>query len=177
VRESLAFISVGANIEPQHNIRTALALLQKRAPVVASSTFYRTEPLGRPGQPLFLNGVWLIRSQSGPREVRDGILHPIERQLGRRRTADRFAPRTIDLDLILYDDLVVSDGDLTLPHGDLRRPFVYVPVLELLADSSLAADEPLRDRIAALLPEAAPAVEPGEKLDAFTEELRAMLGR
>ena len=175
--ESLAFISVGANIEPQRNIRVALRLLQKHAPVVASSTFYRTEPLGRPAQPLFLNGVWLIRPQTGPREVRDGILHPIERQLGRRRTADKFAPRTIDLDLILYDDLVVSDGALTLPHGDLRRPFVYVPVLELLADSSLAVDEPLRDRIRALLPEAASEAEPGERLDAFTEELRAMLQR
>jgi len=177
VRESLAFISVGSNIEPERNIPAALTLLQKHAPVVASSTFYRTEPLGRPGQPLFLNGVWLIRPQTGPREVRDGILHPIERQLGRRRTADQFAPRTTDLDLTLYDDLVVSDGDLTLPHGDLRRPFVHVPVLELLADSLLAPDELLRGRIAALVPEAAFAAEPGEKLDAFTEELRAMLQR
>ena len=109
--------------------------------------------------------------------MRDGILHPTERQLGRRRTADKCAPRPIDLDLILYDDLVVSDGDLTLPHGDLRRPFVYLPVLELLADSSLQVDEPLLERIRALLPEAAFEAAPGEKLGVFTEALRALLQR
>ncbi|MBN2129970.1 MAG: 2-amino-4-hydroxy-6-hydroxymethyldihydropteridine diphosphokinase [Sedimentisphaerales bacterium] len=175
--ESIAFIAVGANIEPQRNIRAALTLLQQYTQVLASSTFYRTEPVGRPGQPHFINGVWLIRPQRGPREVRDEILHPVERQLGRRRTADKYAPRPIDLDLILYDDRVVCDGDLTLPHGDLRRPFVCVPVLELLVDSSLAPDAPLLDRIRALLPDAMSQAEPGEQLNAFTGELRSLLQR
>jgi len=175
VRESIAFIAVGANIEPEDNIRAALTLLQKQTQVVASSTFYRTEPLGRPGQPLFINGAWLIRTGTDPLDVRDRMLRPIEHQLGRRRTADKFAPRTIDLDLILYDDLVVSDGDLTLPHPDLSRPFVHLPVLELLTDSAFDMDELLFGRIRNLLPEAVSAAEAGETLDVFTEALRALL--
>jgi len=177
VCESIAFIAVGANIEPESNIRAALTLLQKQTQVVASSTFYRTEPFGRPGQPLFINGVWLIRPQTSPLGVRDEILRLVERQLGRRRTADKFAPRPIDLDLILYDDLVVSDGDLTLPHPDLSRPFVYLPVLELLTDLAFDRGGPLLGRIRDLLPGAVSAAEPGEKLDVFTEALRALLQR
>jgi len=177
VRESIAFIAVGANIEPESNIRAALTLLQKQVQVVASSTFYRTEPLGCPDQPLFVNGAWLIHTGTDPLGVRDRMLRPIERQLGRRRTADKFAPRPIDLDLTLYDDLVVSDEDLTLPAPDLSRPFVYLPVLELLADSALDRDGLLFGRIRNLLPQAVPAAEPGEKLDAFTEALRALLQR
>ena len=172
---SVAFFSVGANIRPESNIRAALTLLREQACVCASSTFYRTRPLQCPNQPFFVNGVWLLRTDKDPLAVRNELLRPIEDSLGRRRTADKFGPRTIDLDLILYDDLAVSDGDLTLPHPDLSRPFVCVPVLELVADCIADIGESLCDRIGRLLPRTVPALKPGEELPAFTRQLRKLL--
>ena len=129
---SIAFIAVGSNIEPEKNIPSALAALAKQMRVTASSTFYRTEPVGPEGQPPFVNGVWRVATTLEPAHMRNAILGPIEFALGRRRTADRFAPRPIDLDLVLYDDRVVTDAELRLPHPDLVRPFVHGPVRELL---------------------------------------------
>lgn len=172
---SVAFISVGTNIEPLQHVRAALAALQRRARVVSSSTFYRTEPIGRPDQPWFINGVWRIETDVAASCVKARLLEPIEMQLGRRRTCDRFAARTIDLDLVLYNDLAVNESALTLPHPDLRRPFVYVPVVELLDEMSSRGDEGLAGRMRTLLPERAPAEAPGETLEAFTQQLREML--
>jgi len=175
VSGSIAFVSVGANIQPQANIRAALALLREQACVCASSTFYRTRPLRCADQPFFVNGVWLLRTDKDPLAVRNELLRPIEDRLGRRRTAEKFGPRTIDLDLILYNDLTVSHGDLTLPHPDLSRPFVCVPVLELLADCIADMGESLCERIGKLLPQTTPAAKPGEELPAFTRQLRKLL--
>ena len=172
---SAAFISVGANIEPLQNIRAALAALQKSARVVSSSTFYRTEPVGRPHQPWFINGVWRIDTDLTASCVKTQLLGPIERQLGRRRTSDKFAARTMDLDLVLYNDLAVNERGLTLPHPDLRRSFVYVPVVELLDDMSSQRGDGLAGRMRALLPESAPPGAPGETLEGFTQQLRDML--
>ena len=92
---ALAFIAVGANIEPQKNIRAALEMLRQTTRLVASSRFYRTEPLGGWGQAAYLNGVWLIETHLLPADVRSSLLSPVEQQLGRARTGDKYAPRTI----------------------------------------------------------------------------------
>jgi 2-amino-4-hydroxy-6-hydroxymethyldihydropteridine diphosphokinase len=171
---AMAFISVGANIEPQKNIRAALEILRGATHVVACSTFYRTEPLGGRDQPAYLNGVWLIETDLPAADVKSALLSPIEQQLGRTRTGDKYSPRTIDLDLILYDDLTREDRELRLPHPDLLRPFVYFPVAELLGGMSGASFKDLAQRIRRLLPQA-PAPLPGEPLPEFTRELRALL--
>lgn len=168
-RLSVAFIGVGSNVEPEPNIVSALELLRSRARVTGSSTFYRTEPIGRPGQPTFINGVWRIDTALSPRQIRNELLRPIEEELGRRRCADKFAPRTIDLDLLLCDDLVV-DG---LPHPDLARPFVCGPVHELL-DGAADIEPSLRSRMQRLLPDR-PDVAPGGPLIELTSRLRQML--
>jgi len=174
-RLSVAFISVGSNIEPERNILAALTALIERTHVAGSSTFYRTLPIGRDDQPMFVNGIWLIGTDLKPLAVRNDLLGPVERLLGRRRTEDKFASRTIDLDLTLYDDLVTSDGDLSLPHPDIARPFVQGPILELLEnDDSLIAPE-MRGRIARLLPQHAASEPPGEILEEFTLQLRGLL--
>jgi 2-amino-4-hydroxy-6-hydroxymethyldihydropteridine diphosphokinase len=177
VPESIAFIAVGANIEPERHIEAALALLHEETRVVASSTFYRTDPIGGPDQPPFINGVWLLETNVAPAAIRNEWLRPIESGLGRRRTEDKFAPRTIDLDLVLYDDWTIDDGDVRLPHPDLQRPFVYIPVMELLAGVSATAHGDLPDRIRSLLPRRTTADEPGQKLEHFTEQLRDLLRR
>ncbi len=126
-----AYIAVGSNIEPQRNISAALALLRNHVQVTAISTFYRTAAIDRPDQPDFLNGVFAIRTAAGPRALKFDILRGIENQLGRVRSADKYAARTIDLDVILYGQEVRDEPDLRLPDKDINRPFVGLAVLEL----------------------------------------------
>jgi dihydroneopterin aldolase/2-amino-4-hydroxy-6-hydroxymethyldihydropteridine diphosphokinase len=129
-----AYVAVGSNIEPETNIVSALKLLRSEVEVTGISTFYRTRALNRPEQPDFLNGVLAIRTKIEPRELKYGVLRPIEEQLGRVRSEDKFAPRTIDLDIVLYGDRCVQDGDLHIPDPDIRRSFVGIPVLELATE-------------------------------------------
>ena len=122
-----AFVSIGSNIDPEINVRNAILRLRSTARVKAVSTVYRTEPVGPPGQPPFYNCVVEIETDLAPRELKFQLLRRIESELGRTRGADRFAARTIDLDLVLYDELVMATEDLTLPDPDiLRRPFLAV---------------------------------------------------
>lgn len=127
-----AFISIGSNIDPEINVRDALLRIGASARITAISSVYRTEPVGPPGQPPFYNCVAELETELTPRDLKFRLLRRIESELGRVRGADKFAPRTIDLDLILYDELVMTDGDLTLPDPDiLARPFLAVPLHEL----------------------------------------------
>ncbi len=169
-----AFVSVGSNIDPEGNVIAALAILRERARVTGSSMFYRTRPLGPPGQPAFFNGIWRIDTTLGPAQVREELLKPIETELGRVRTLDRYAPRPIDLDLVLYSDLVMEDEALRLPHPDLVRPFVRIPVLELLNDGDVI-DRNLRSRMLYLVPALTDEAEPGEPLHELTAQMRNML--
>ena len=133
-----AFVSVGANIDPERNVVEALRLLGRRVCVIGVSTFYRTEAIGRPPPQDFLNGVWKVATNVSPRALKFDILRDIERRLGRLRTADRYAARTIDLDVILHGDAVIDEPDLHIPDPDIRtRAFVAVPLLELAPDLRL----------------------------------------
>ena len=174
-RAAVAFVAVGSNIESERNILAALAALQDTVRIVASSMFYRTEPIGRTDQPRFINGVWWIETSLAPLELRQQVLRPTEARLGRLRTRDRFGPRTIDLDLILYNDVVVREGDLILPHPDLARPFVYFPVIELLSPGNADMPDDLRERMRQLLPPSPQCTNPGEPLPEFTRRVRGLL--
>jgi 2-amino-4-hydroxy-6-hydroxymethyldihydropteridine diphosphokinase len=127
-----AFVSVGSNIDPEENTARALSALGREARITKISTVYLTEPEGRPEQPLFYNCVVEIETELSPVELKQKVLREIEKRLGRERTEDKYAARTIDLDLVLYDDLVMTTEGLTLPDPDIvRRPFLAVPLLEL----------------------------------------------
>jgi dihydroneopterin aldolase/2-amino-4-hydroxy-6-hydroxymethyldihydropteridine diphosphokinase len=149
-----AFISVGSNIDPAENVRRALRLLAGQVRIVGISTFYRTRPLGRPEQPDFYNGVVAVETQASAVELKHSVLRAVEQQLGRRRTEDKYAPRTIDLDVLLYDELVAVAEDLTIPDPDIpQRPFLAIPLYELAPDLVLPdSGRPIRD-IAAVLAE------------------------
>jgi 2-amino-4-hydroxy-6-hydroxymethyldihydropteridine diphosphokinase len=172
---SVAFIAVGANLEPEKNIRAALLLLRQATKVTGSSTFYRTMPMGGGDQPPYFNGVWQIETNLSPADVKARLLLSVEQQLGRARTRDKFAPRTIDLDLVLYDDLVLDGSDIKLPHPDLTRPFVYFPVVELLGEMPRGAPAGLPAKIRRLLPQRVPAATPGEPLPELTRELKDLI--
>jgi 2-amino-4-hydroxy-6-hydroxymethyldihydropteridine diphosphokinase len=127
-----AFVSVGSNIDPAANTEQALRLLGSETRITNISTVYQTEAEGRPEQPRYYNCVVEIDTALPPRELKFHVLRKIENKLGRMRGSDKFSARTIDLDLILYDELVMAAEDLTLPDpGIRRRPFLAVPLEEL----------------------------------------------
>ena len=147
-----AFISVASNIDPAENVRRALRLLSREVRIVAVSTFYRTRPLGRPEQDDFYNGVLEVQTGVPPAELKHAVLRRIEEQLGRERTEDKYGPRTVDLDVLLYDELVMDTDDLVLPDPDIpHRPFLAIPLHELAPELVLpGSGRPIQDIAAAL---------------------------
>ena len=161
-------MAVGSNINPAANVRAAIRALALHAPIVAISTVYRTEPEGRPGQPSFYNCVLEIRTEMRPQELKSQVLRRIEADLGRQRTADKYAPRTIDLDLILYGDLVLDTSGLVLPDPQIaRRPFLAVPLSELAPGLKLPGSDSKVVELAAKLP-----LDTMHPLTAYTGRLR-----
>jgi 2-amino-4-hydroxy-6-hydroxymethyldihydropteridine diphosphokinase len=164
---SRAYLAVGSNLDPEDHVRRALRLLREAVSVTAISTFYRTPPRGRPEQPDFLNGVVEVETDLPPRELRAG-LREIEARLGRVRTADKFAARTIDLDLIVYAN--VKD-ELDLPDPEIaERNFLAVPLAELAPELRLPGRGETLAELAAALPRAGLTPQP-----AYTRELREEL--
>ena len=142
-----AFIAVGSNINPAENVLEAIDRLAEQTRVVAVSTVYRTEPLGRPEQPPYYNCVAEIETEIPPLALKQQVLRRVEADLGRERGEDKYAPRTIDLDLVVYDDLIVDTDDLTLPDPQiLHRPFLAIPLRELAPRLTLPGlDRPMKE--------------------------------
>jgi len=132
-----AYVGLGANLgDREGTIRRAVELLgeEEGIEVAAVSALRETNPVGVLDQPRFLNAAAAVETTLPPRSLLDALLR-IERALGRVRDGTRWGPRTIDLDLLLYDDLVLDEGDLRVPHPELHaRAFVLVPLAEIAAD-------------------------------------------
>ncbi len=127
-----AYIGVGSNINPAQNIERALSALNRRIKVTAVSTMYRTKPLSGRLQEDYINGVWAVETGIPPRELKETVLAPTETLLGRIRTEDSYASRTIDLDLLLYGDIAVHEDGLTVPDPDIyTRSFIAIPLCEI----------------------------------------------
>jgi 2-amino-4-hydroxy-6-hydroxymethyldihydropteridine diphosphokinase len=128
-----AYVGIGSNLgEREQHVRAALDALAALpdTTLTRASSFYDTEAVGGPDQPDFLNAVAELDTDLTPRQLFWNLMR-IERQLGRVRTV-RWGPRTIDLDLLLAGDWVISEPDLQVPHPELtRRSFVLVPLVEL----------------------------------------------
>jgi len=128
-----AYVGLGSNLgEREAMIRLALDDLARlpQTVLVRASSLYDTEPVGEVDQPNFLNAVAQIDTELTARQLLWNLLL-IEKRLGRVRT-QRYGPRTIDLDLLLYGNLIVEEPDLIVPHPELiRRSFVLVPLVEL----------------------------------------------
>ena len=115
--------------------------------MLAVSALRETDPVGLEDQPRFLNGAAVLETTLGPRAMLETLLE-VERMLGRTRDGPRFGPRTIDLDLLLYDDETLDEPGLTVPHPRLHeRRFALEPLAEL--DPALAI--PGRGRVSDLL--------------------------
>lgn len=135
-------LSLGSNIEPEKHLLAAVSLLSQRLEIVAASRVFETEPAGSSSGPQFLNAAVEILCDLGPSVLKHEVLRPVEEELGRIRSADRNAPRTIDLDISLYSLTVIHDpsADLEIPDPEiLTRAHVAIP----LADVSPRALHPV----------------------------------
>jgi 2-amino-4-hydroxy-6-hydroxymethyldihydropteridine diphosphokinase len=104
-----AVVGVGSNIDPVRSIRTARDILAGELNVVAESRFVTTKAIDRPDHPDFVNGVWVVETRLDQLAL-EQYLKEVEARMGRRRTADKYAPRTIDLDIVAWNGHIV-DGD------------------------------------------------------------------
>jgi 2-amino-4-hydroxy-6-hydroxymethyldihydropteridine diphosphokinase len=124
--EHQACLLLGSNIDPEQNLPRAIELLREKVTVIRSSSVWQSPPIGAAG-PDFLNLALLISTPMQAGQLKERVLRPLEARLGRVRTADKFAPRTIDLDIILFDETVL-DPDL------FRYAHRAVPVGEILPE-------------------------------------------
>jgi 2-amino-4-hydroxy-6-hydroxymethyldihydropteridine diphosphokinase len=149
---AVAFIGLGANLgDRRRSIGAGVAALESTPgiTVLRVSTLRETEPVGVVDQPRFLNGVVSIETRLPPRELLARLLE-IEAALGRSRdTETRYGPRVIDLDILLYDDVVLDEPGLTIPHPRLHeRPFALEPLAELDPDAVVPGHGRVRDILA-----------------------------
>ena len=129
------FLGLGSNLgDRQKHFRQALTLLARDegAPVEECSSFYETEPFGLPDQPRFLNAVISLKTSRAPLDFLEAI-KKIERSCGRTREGMiRWGPREIDLDILLWEDMIIHSEYLHVPHpGMHERRFVLVPLNEI----------------------------------------------
>lgn len=119
-----AVIGLGSNINPEKHIQQAREILAKRYEVIAESSFVRTKPVGGDAQPDFINGAILLKT-SLDKEILNSELKVIEKQLGRTKDAVNFKPRTMDLDIVVWNNEII-DKDF------YKRDFLRDSVCEVL---------------------------------------------
>jgi 2-amino-4-hydroxy-6-hydroxymethyldihydropteridine diphosphokinase len=131
--EHTVYIGLGSNLGPrEETLRQALAELArcKEITVIRVSSFVETQPVGGPPQSAFINAAAELRTAVSPRELLK-VLQQLEDQFGRERIV-RWGPRTLDLDLLLYEDLIIGEPDLQVPHPLMHhRRFVLGPLCEI----------------------------------------------
>lgn len=142
-----AYVGVGANLgDREATIRAAIAALPG---VVAVSELRETDPVGVTDQPPFLNGAVAVETDLAPRELLDVLLE-VEHALGRERR-ERWGPRTIDLDLLVYGDEAVDEPGLAVPHPRLHeRRFALEPLAEIAPELVIPGRGRVKDLLAEL---------------------------
>jgi|DewCreStandDraft_2_1066082.scaffolds.fasta_scaffold29499_2 2-amino-4-hydroxy-6-hydroxymethyldihydropteridine diphosphokinase len=128
--DHIVYISLGSNILPHLHLPKAIDLLGQQVTLLAVSSVYETPPVGSSGRN-FLNAVVVIKTHLTPQQLKEEILRPLESALGRQRTEDKFAPRTIDLDIIAYDGQILDEDAFRYAH-------LAVPLAEILRQYPLA---------------------------------------
>jgi 2-amino-4-hydroxy-6-hydroxymethyldihydropteridine diphosphokinase len=125
------YVSLGANLgNPAETLTQAFVALDRIGKVAKRSHLYRTRPWGKTDQPEFVNAAVLLETDRTPRELLRE-LQSIETAFG-RRPRERWGPREIDLDILTYDDDVIDEPGLHIPHPNMReRAFVLIPLAEI----------------------------------------------
>ncbi len=137
---AITYIGLGSNLSgPEQQIRNAIAAIDKiiNSEIVHVSQLYFSRPMGPKDQPDYMNAVLALRTGLSPLELLDQ-LQAIENEAGRIRKDNRWGPRVLDLDILLYDNDVIENDRLTVPHYGLKlREFVLLPLAEIAPSLSL----------------------------------------
>ncbi len=137
IKPVIAYIGLGANLgDPRRQVEEAIKRLGEveEVEVVRVSTLYLTPPLGPPGQPWYVNAAAEVKTRLTPEELMR-VLIEIEKDMGRVR-GERWGPRLIDLDLLLYNGEIITSPDLVVPHPEMhRRAFVLAPLAEIAPEA------------------------------------------
>ncbi len=146
-----AFVGLGANLgDAAASVRGALGALGELpdTTLLAASRLYASPAWGREDQPDFVNAVAWLRTSLAARELLESLL-AVEREFGRERAeSERWGPRTLDLDLLLYGDARIDEPGLQVPHPYLhRRAFALLPLLEIAPEASIPGIGPARDAV------------------------------
>ncbi|KAF1726630.1 MAG: 2-amino-4-hydroxy-6-hydroxymethyldihydropteridine diphosphokinase [Pseudoxanthomonas sp.] len=149
-----ACIGLGANLgDAADTLREAVEALDHREGITVRevSRFYRTPAWGREDQPDFINAVALLETSLTPRALLERLL-AVETEFGRHRPdGERWGPRTLDLDLLLYGDAVIDEPGLRVPHPHLHeRAFALVPLLDVLPEARIPGYGAARDAVSVL---------------------------
>ena len=129
------FVSIGSNIEREKNVRAGIDELKKYFGELILSPVYETEAVGFDGDP-FYNLVAAFETELDPYQVND-TLHQIEEDNGRDRSDPKFSSRTLDIDLLLYDDLIINDDKLQIPRDEIEKyAFVLKPLVDIVSDAT-----------------------------------------
>ena len=131
---SRAYLSLGSNLDPGANLRSALEALREHFGDVVVSPVYRTRAVGFEGRD-FLNAAAIVQCATDPYAL-NAWLHALEDAHGRDRTGPRWGDRTLDIDIVLYDDLVLQGpGNLRLPRDELKHAFVLLPLVDIAPEA------------------------------------------
>lgn len=135
-----AFVAVGSNLgEPLRQVKAAMAALGRMdgSRLIARSPLFRSAPMGPQDQPWYVNAVAGLLTRREPHQLLDD-LQALERESGRERDGERWGPRVLDLDLLLFGQRIIADERLVIPHPGLtERNFVVYPLAVLAPDLSL----------------------------------------
>jgi 2-amino-4-hydroxy-6-hydroxymethyldihydropteridine diphosphokinase len=145
--EQVAYVALGSNLrEPRRQLQDAFEALGRlpQTRLLACSSLYRSAPVGYADQPDFVNAVVALRTGLSPRALLE-VLLALERIQGRVRSFQN-APRTLDLDIVLYGEQVIHETGLTIPHPRMhQRAFVLVPLAEIAPDAVVPGQGRVRD--------------------------------
>lgn len=151
-KPATAYIGLGSNLQdPVGQIRRARAAIATAEGIaeLAFSSLYRNPPMGPADQPDYVNAVMAVSTTLEPHALLRA-LQAIENQQGRVRKGERWGPRTLDLDILLYGQQQIATADLTVPHpGAAERAFVLLPLLEIAPELNIPGKGAVRELAAA----------------------------
>lgn len=131
----MAYLSLGSNIKPERNLKAAVQKLARFGNIRALSAVWESPPAGFADQPNFLNAAVLLETALSAKALRETAIASIEAGMGRVRTKNKNAPRTIDIDIMLFNRDVLTVGRRRIPDAEVReRPFVAIPLAEIAPD-------------------------------------------
>ena len=130
-----AYLSLGSNIFPDNNLPTAVIMLENYGSIMIASSVWETTALGNIEQPNYLNAAVILETSLTAKSLYDNGIKHIEKSLGREKTSSPFAPRTIDIDIMLFNNEIITLGHRRIPDNEiLERAFVAVCLAEISPD-------------------------------------------